>query len=196
MFVLFSCLDKINKNALVWTSIWGDSFGTACCSSFKLLWGNIARTGAMSIVSSFLMFLGKVIIALATLGFGALFIHYQYEDISSPVLPLVVIFIIGYIVGSLFMAVFEVAMDTIFLCFLIDEKLHAGSGTMCASKGLRTLVDSDEMRAESKMYAQKAQEQQDRRNKLLNTTSGQQQPQSAAQNQTGVSMAPAPLATA
>ena len=28
-FFFSSCLDKINKNALVWTAIWGDSFGTA-----------------------------------------------------------------------------------------------------------------------------------------------------------------------
>src|SRR6185312_7535568 len=108
------CLDKVNKNALVWTAIWGDSFVTAACSSFKLLWGNLARTGAMTMVSAFLMFLGKVTIALATCGFGGIFIHFRYPQVSSPVLPMVVIFIVGYIVGSLFMSVFEVAMDTVF----------------------------------------------------------------------------------
>jgi hypothetical protein len=47
----------------VWTAVWGDSFGTAACSSFKLLWGNLGRTGAFSVVAMFLLFVGKVICA-------------------------------------------------------------------------------------------------------------------------------------
>lgn len=183
------CLDKINKNALVWTSIWGDSFGTAACSSFKLLWSNLARTGAMTVVSVFLMFLGKVTIAIATAGFGGIFIHFRYPNISSPVLPMVVIFIVGYIVGSLFMAVFEVAMDTVFLCFLIDEKMHAGSGTMCASKGLRALVDNEEIRAESKVIASQQHEIQERRMKQLGLSD--EHNHAGGTNNTGVIMAPA-----
>ena len=177
------CLDKINKNALVWTSIWGDSFGTATCSAFKLLWGNLGRTGAMSVVSTFLMFLGKVLIALATVGFGGIFIHFRYrDDISSPVLPMIVIFIVGYAVGALFMAVFEVAMDTVFLCFLIDEKLHANSGSMNASKGLRALVENEEIRAENKALAQREHDIHQQRQKRLG-----KEPEA---NSTGVVMAP------
>jgi len=174
LYCLQCCLDKINKNALVWTAIWGDSFGTAACSSFKLLWGNLARTGAMSVVSSFLMFLGKVVIALATTGFAGIFLHSHYrDDISSPVLPMVLVFVLAYMVGSLFMSVFEVAMDTVFLCFLIDEKLHAGSGTMCASPGLRKLVDSEEMKSQSAMYAQREHDVQEKRLKSLGMTDDQ-----------------------
>jgi hypothetical protein len=184
------CLDKINKNALVWTSIWGDSFGTAACSSFKLLWGNLGRTGAMSIVSAFLMFLGKVLIALATVGFGGIFIHFKYPDISSPVLPMVLIFIVGYTVGALFMAVFEVAMDTIFLCFLIDEKMHAGSGNMCASKGLRSLVDSDEIKLVSKGRAEQEHTIQENRLKQLGL-SDEHNHSAGSTKQTGVIQAPA-----
>ncbi len=158
----------------MWTAIWGDSFGTAACSSFKLLWGNLARTGAFSIVSQFLMFLGKVLIAVATTGFGGIVIHTHYKDrVSSPVLPMVLIFIVAWMVGSLFMSVFEVAMDTVFLCFLIDEKLHAGSGTMCASKGLRTLVDSDEMKSQNTAHAQREHAIQEKRLKALGITDEQ-----------------------
>jgi hypothetical protein len=46
----------------------------------------------MSVVSAFLMFLGKVVIALATTGFAGIFIHAYYkDDISSPVLPMVLV---------------------------------------------------------------------------------------------------------
>lgn len=184
------CLDKINKNALVWTAIWGDSFGTAACSSFKLLWGNLGRTGAMSVVSAFLMFLGKVLIALATVGFGGIFIHFKYKDISSPVLPMVLIFIVGYTVGALFMSVFEVAMDTIFLCFLIDEKMHAASGNMCASKGLRALVDSDEIKLVSKGRAEQEHQIQENRLKQLGL-SDEYNHTAGTTKQTGVLQAPA-----
>jgi hypothetical protein len=76
-------------------------------------------------------------------------------------------------VGSLFMSVFEVAMDTVFLCFLIDEKLHASSGTMCASPGLRKLVDSDEMKLQNATYAQQEHDVQERRLKSLGMTDDQ-----------------------
>ena len=184
-------MDKINKNALVWTAIWGDSFGTASCSSFKLLWGNMGRTGAMSVVSFFLMFLGKVLIATATTGFAAIFMHFKYPDISSPVLPMVVVFVLAYLVGSLFMAVFEVAMDTVFLCFLIDEKLHASSGTMCASKGLRKLVDSDYMRAANQKVAAEQNELQAKRLQRLGMTEEQGHGYNGqANNGTGVIVRP------
>lgn len=55
----------------------------------------------------------------------------------------------------------------LFSCFLIDEKLHASTGTMCASKGLRALVDSDEMKRENNKFAQREHEVEQRRKQQL-----------------------------
>ncbi len=58
------CLEKImrflNKNAYIQTAIYGYSFCKAARSAFFLLLRNILRVGAVSLVSGFVLFLGKV----------------------------------------------------------------------------------------------------------------------------------------
>merc|ERR1719229_1717230 len=49
---------------------------------------------------------------------------YYSNNLSSFLFPAIVIFVISYVVAALFMMVFEVAVETIFLCFLVDEEVH------------------------------------------------------------------------
>jgi len=137
------CLDKISKNALIWTAIWGDSFFTAACSSFVLLWRNLAKVAALNAVADTLMFIGKITIALVTMamcGWGLIHIPRWSTQIYSPIVPVIVIFILSYVVASFFMLVFEVAIDTTLLCFLVDCESHKHGGEMFASHGLQKLV--------------------------------------------------------
>ena len=52
---------------------------------------------------------------------------YYDNNLSSYFLPSVIIFVISYIIGALFMMVFEVAVESIFLCYLVDEQVHDGN---------------------------------------------------------------------
>ena len=83
----------------------------------------------------------------------ALVLHYMddFDDITSPFLPLVIIFIISFGVAQLFMTVYDTAIDTVFLCFLIDEKHNKSSGQMLADPELREIVQKYE--ADSKKLA-------------------------------------------
>jgi len=136
-------MDKINKNAFIWIAIWGDSFGTAACSSFALLFRNLARVAAINLVGAYLMLLGKVIVAMATTGIAAIIFigveHYK-TDLSSLAMPCAVVFLLSYLVSSLFMVVFETTIDTTFLCFLVDEEHNPNN--MYASANLRQIVNS------------------------------------------------------
>jgi len=148
------CIDKISKNALIWTAIWGDNFFTAACSSFVLLWRNLFKVAALNAVSGVLMFLGKLTVALITMalsGYAMTHVDYFSQDLYSPVVPALVVFILAYTVADMFMLVFEVAIDTTLLCFLVDcEHNKDNSETMFASKGLQAIVgkhkkDSEEL---------------------------------------------------
>ena len=44
-------------------------------------------------------------------------------------MPSVVIFILAFVVASLFMIMFDTAVDCIFLCFLVDEAMFKGERT-------------------------------------------------------------------
>ena len=50
--------------------------------------------------------------------------NYYANNLSSYLFPAIVIFVMTYIIAALFMMVFEVAVETIFLCFLVDEEVH------------------------------------------------------------------------
>lgn len=158
------CMDKINKNALIWVAITGDSFGTAACSSFQLLWKNIGRTLAIMSVSSVLIFISKFSVAAITAGIALAIIPRVYDNITSPLMPCIIIFIIAYVVCSIFMVVFHAIIDTIFLCFLIDEDVNTrAQKPMMATKSLANLVSSNkELQEESEQHARKMQERYDR----------------------------------
>jgi choline transporter-like protein 2/4/5 len=167
------CMDKINKNSLIWTAIWGDGFCVAACSSFALIWRNLARVAALHMVSSFIFFMGKVTVSLAVAGsFAWLFVSVdKYEtELSSPVLPICITFAIAYTICSLFMLVFESAADTIFFCFLVDEEKNKASGSsMFASAELQELIGKHEGASEEQAAKKKRLESGGLENVPLNS---------------------------
>ena len=125
------CLDYISRNALVWCSITGDNFCSSAFQAFGLLMQNVGRAAAMTLVGTFVVFFGKLCVALLTTGISAMVIMYVWEDrISSTVMPMVVIFILSFVIASLFMTVFETGLDTMFLCFLADKERKWAPGNL------------------------------------------------------------------
>jgi len=136
------CMDKINKNALVWCAVFGDNFPNSACSSFQLVWANLGRVAALHMVTGILLRITKLAIAAANAGiFAAVFTYYPdlKDKISSIIVPAVIVFLLSYFVATSFMIVFRSVIDTVFLCFLIDCE-HNDAGNMMASVALQKLV--------------------------------------------------------
>jgi hypothetical protein len=154
LWCLECCLDKISKNAMIFTAIYGDAFCPAVCGSFALVWANLMRVAAISFFSTIVTALGKILIPLITVGLCGSVLFYAEpfkSDIDSIVWPLLVIFVLSVAVGLLFLTVYDTAIDTVFMCFLIDEKVNKQQGMMLADEGLRNIVQKYE--AESKKLA-------------------------------------------
>lgn len=134
-----SCMNKINKNSFVWISIYGDNFIPSTCSAFQLMWANLLRLTIVDVVGDYLLLIGKVFVSCLTTALCLFFLTSE-RDLSSLALPTIMVFIIAYIVATLFMLVFETAVDTIFLCFLIDESNP--NQLMLASPSLKRIVES------------------------------------------------------
>ena len=45
------------------------------------------------------------------------------EQVSSPLVPAIVMFIIGYMIGSIFMSIFSIGSNTILQCFIMDLEI-------------------------------------------------------------------------
>merc|ERR1719334_2468802 len=78
-------------------------------------------------VSKYTEWFGRMAVALICTGIAVVVMEYNgyyAANLSSFLFPAVVIFVVSYVVAALFMMVFEVSVETIFLCFLIDEEVH------------------------------------------------------------------------
>lgn len=128
-----SCLEAImryvNKNAYVEISIYGLSFCKASAQAFTLLVRNSFRLVAVESVSSFILFLGKVVVT-AISGCGSYFtfkLYYADNPLMYSSASVFVVMVTAFVVTSIFMSVYDTSIDTIFICFCEDCEKNDGS---------------------------------------------------------------------
>ncbi len=68
------CLDVLSKHGLIFTAIYATPFCHSCGNAFKMLFNNLARVAAVTVISKYLEFLGKV--AITILNCRYLYIYY------------------------------------------------------------------------------------------------------------------------
>ncbi|OQR99265.1 choline transporter-like protein [Achlya hypogyna] len=164
------CIKFLNKNAYIVVAMKGDGFCAAMKESFSLLFANAARVATVSIISTFLLLLGKVFIT----SFSCMMLFWfitsppkqlpsfflgDVEDIQSPVFPLLVCGLLAYGVSTMFLNVYETAIDTILLCFCEDCKINKESGTYFMSDELLSFVDGAAKKAAFRHYQKQAPEE-------------------------------------
>lgn len=160
------CVDYISRNALIWSAITGENFCSSGVSAFSLVLANLGRAAALNFIGGFVIFFGKICIALITAGGCGLVMQRLYDgELFSTVMPMVIIFILAYVVASLFMGVFDTSMDTMFLCYIADtegkytpnalsEALKEAQAIQAAAKGASVAPDAANGPNRSVVYVQ------------------------------------------
>lgn len=135
-----SCLNILSRNALIWCALRGDSFCSSAFNAFGCLTRDLRLTIALTAVGGFIIFIGKFIVALITTGAAGFAIWgiYEKDEINSNIIPLVLIFILSFIIASFFLEVYDSVVDTVFICFIADgEKKFASQKLTTAANKLR-----------------------------------------------------------
>ena len=125
-----ACIERviriISKNAFIITIIRNTSFCASAIEAMSLLVNNVVRTGALTMMSTIACFVIKLFIVGCNMVVAYFLINMealtQGEEIESGLFPLIGIFIISFIIASLFINVYESCVDTIMMCFFVDEK--------------------------------------------------------------------------
>lgn len=96
------------------------------------------------------MFFGKLLITIACTMSGYLMItqiSYFSENIYSPFMPTLVIFlllqiffVISFVISSLFMDVFGIGSDTLLLCYCLEMDILKGLSYACPGQ-LKNILD-------------------------------------------------------
>lgn len=121
------CLKFISKNAYIQTAIHGTNFCTSCKNAFFLLARNILRIGALYVVSGVLLILGRVFVVVGASAASYYYLTGGYSDkVHGYIAPMVFVIFIAYFTAAMFMDVFQMAADTLIMCFIADEEIHDG----------------------------------------------------------------------
>eukprot|EP00118_Oscarella_pearsei_P012112 m.86189 g.86189 ORF g.86189 m.86189 type:complete len:745 (+) comp36494_c0_seq7:311-2545(+) len=144
----FWCLEKlfkyINKNAYIMIAIYGYHFCKACCRSFNLLLRNIARVFVLNNITSFVFFLSRLLIVGLTCVVGFVLFDYldDREDLNYYLIPVIILGICAFFISWAFFSTYDMAIDTLFLCFLEDLERNDGSREKpyYMSKGLKKVL--------------------------------------------------------
>jgi len=142
-----------SKNAYIIVAIQGTGFCTSARTSFKLIINNILRVAAVSFVGDFVIFVGKLSVSIMA-GIVAAQVLKEREDVSVWLFPVIVVMVFSYLVASAFMAVYEIAVDTLLLSFLLEVELQQSSNapsTVFMSASLREFMDKTYQESQKEM---------------------------------------------
>lgn len=129
-----ACIERIVKiisyNAFIICGIKSQGFLSSAADALALLTANIIRVSMLEFLATAACFLIKLFICCCNM-ILAYFLLQQTQltndtTIESGLFPLFFILIISFAIASLFVNVFEVCVDTILMCFFVDEESMKG----------------------------------------------------------------------
>ncbi|KAL0124600.1 hypothetical protein PUN28_006453 [Cardiocondyla obscurior] len=139
----FECALKfLTRNAYIETAIYGCNFCTGGKKAFQALSNNILRVAAINSVGDFVLFLGKVLVVTLTVISG-IYLMQKKEGLTHPWIPITLAGIFAFLVAHCFISIYEMIIDTIFICFCEDcEKNDGISRPYFMSRGLMEFVEN------------------------------------------------------
>eukprot|EP01059_Diplonema_ambulator_P022746 TRINITY_DN3807_c0_g2_i1.p1 TRINITY_DN3807_c0_g2~~TRINITY_DN3807_c0_g2_i1.p1 ORF type:complete len:711 (+),score=180.23 TRINITY_DN3807_c0_g2_i1:45-2177(+) len=143
-------LQYISRNAYIMTAIEGSGFWCSCCKVISVLLGSIEYLAPLIIVSDIVFFVGKVFLVAANVAIGYLLLtnHDMAPNVDNGVFVLLVIGIFSYGLASLFMSVYESAIDSMFvLIFHENGQPKDPALFFCPADVFKTVTGKDKTEA-------------------------------------------------
>jgi hypothetical protein len=151
-------MEFISRMAYIVTACQGNCFCVAAWQAFNLILDNAGQVAAVSWISIYLMFMGKAVIVLGT-GVVCWLIADSSDDINSTIVLLIICVVIAYAVASMFLSVFETAIDTILVCFCWEESAKGSfqGGHVYATEHLNCFIEGINVEAATSSEAKAKQ---------------------------------------
>ncbi|XP_056267628.1 choline transporter-like protein 4 [Pseudoliparis swirei] len=134
------CLEKfikfLNRNAYIMIAIYGKNFCVSAKNAFMLLMRNVVRVVVLDKVTDLLLFFGKLLV-VAGVGILSFFFFsrrillpgntFRSETLNYYWMPIITVVFGSYLIAHGFFSVYNMCVDTLFLCFLEDLERNDGS---------------------------------------------------------------------
>jgi choline transporter-like protein 2/4/5 len=131
----------LNKNAYIIIAVTGKNFCSASSDAIALVVSNPVRYSVVGVVGYILAIVGKLTISALTTFLFYIFITFVSSvkaNIQEPIYMLILVAIGSFAIACIFMAIFDVAVDSLLVCFLVDEQ--SNSKAIYASADLSELM--------------------------------------------------------
>ncbi|KAK8389681.1 hypothetical protein O3P69_008989 [Scylla paramamosain] len=153
------CFEKflkfLSRNAYIEIAIYGYSFCKAAQKAFSLLVSNALRVAAINSVGAFVLILTKLSIVAITIAIGYVILRTK-QELTYIWVPLLIVFIYSYFIAHCFISVYEMCIDTLFLCFCEDCERNDGiNSPYYMSRGLMQFVENSKKALEALEARQK-----------------------------------------
>ena len=126
-----ACFDRfiryLNRNAYIYMAISSEGFCSSALNAFILILKNSVKFGFVDGIADVFMFLAKFFISGLTT-FVSVWTIKGMTEVESIYLPLIVIFVLTYMISSVFIAIFDTGSNTILQCYLLDKEIAAQEG--------------------------------------------------------------------
>ncbi|KAG8277107.1 hypothetical protein J6590_050017 [Homalodisca vitripennis] len=95
--------------------------------AWHVLVNNALRLATLNSVGDFILFLGKLIVMTVT-GCVGLFLFKRDPELHLYAAPTLVVCLFAYFVAHCIISLYEVVIDTLFLCVCEDQNIHGDEG--------------------------------------------------------------------
>ncbi|XP_055956283.1 choline transporter-like protein 1 [Patella vulgata] len=137
-------LKFINRNAYIMIAIHGDNFCNGARKALVTIVNNALRVIAINTVGDFLLFLSKLGCVALVLIIGNELLPF-HPDLTYKYVPLTFGGVIAFAIAHCFMLVYEIVLDTLFMCFCEDCDMNNGNDKpYFMSRNLMTCVSNIE----------------------------------------------------
>ncbi|XP_054169219.1 choline transporter-like protein 1 [Oppia nitens] len=116
----------VNRNAFIEIAIYGTCFTTSARKAFGLLSNNALKVLALNSVGDFLLFVAKICVVTVIVLIGIELIEDKTQSLHYYWSPIIASAFFAYFVSHCFLSVYEMAIDTLFLCFIEDTERNDG----------------------------------------------------------------------
>lgn len=135
-------LQYLVRNAYIIVALDGTPLVESGQKAFRLLKENLVDVLALNNVGDFVLFLGRIFVTLIA-GFISYEVASRNGKIEFVAIPIVLSVILAFLIIHCFMTVYEMTLDTIFICFCVDCEQNDGQSRpyFMSRKMMETMIE-------------------------------------------------------
>lgn len=127
----FYCLEKfiryLNHNAYTVIAIESIAFCPAAGVAWKAIWTHVVSVATINGIGDFVLFLAKLAVA-GICGFIALLMLRSNPEVEFYMIPVLIIALFAFFVAHIILSLYEIVVDTLFLCVYEDRNINGPTG--------------------------------------------------------------------